>query len=282
VPVTFFISRAESVDERNPSPLAGKRIVITRAAEQSGELAALIAAAGGIPIFLPMVCFAPPLDPAPLDAALRSLADFDWLLLTSANAVRFFAQRLRALGLPILPPDSLRISVVGPATARAAEECGLFVHYISRIHTALALLEELRGVLPGRSVLLPISDQSDAALPEALRQAGARVTSAVAYRTLPPAALDLFLLERLARDPADIVTFASPSAFRNFAELMGPQRMPALADGAIFAAIGPATSAAIRDRGFTPAIEAGDSTAAGLVHAITEHFNQPISGAGEK
>ena len=256
--------------------------MITRAAEQSEELAALVSAAGGTPIFLPMVRFAPPIDCAPLDAALRSLVEFDWLLFSSSNAAQFLVRRLQYLGLPLPSPDCPRVAVVGPATARAAREAGLTVHHTSRIHTALALVDELRGAFPGSTVLLPVSDRSDPSLQHALGGAGARVTSVVAYRTLPPDKLDLPRLEQLARDPADVITFASPSAFLNFAEYMTAAWMPALARRTMFAAIGPVTSAAIRDRGFTVAMEARDSSASGLVQAISEYFQQPVSGAREK
>src|SRR5690242_12922410 len=106
--------------EIEANPLAGVRVVITRAADQSRELSAQLAALGANVILLPAITFAEPKDSAPLDAAIRELASFDWLLFTSANAARFLAARCCALGVQ---PSSVQsaakpvfVAAVGPAT----------------------------------------------------------------------------------------------------------------------------------------------------------------------
>jgi uroporphyrinogen-III synthase len=106
-------------------PLAGKCIVITRAREQSAALAEALERYGAEVLFLPTVAFVPAKDTQPLDAAIKELDQFDWILFTSQNAVRFFSQRRRELGLP--PSGSgaakgVRVAAIGPATAQAAEK----------------------------------------------------------------------------------------------------------------------------------------------------------------
>ncbi len=78
------------------SALAGKRIVVTRAANQADELDDLLRSRGAEPLPYPCIAIAPPTDTGPLDAALRDLVagEFTWLVLTSRNAVVVLAERL--------------------------------------------------------------------------------------------------------------------------------------------------------------------------------------------
>ncbi|MEK7751342.1 MAG: uroporphyrinogen-III synthase, partial [Acidobacteriota bacterium] len=108
------------------TPLAGRRMVITRAEGQGGEFAAKLRALGAEVIEFPTISIRPAADFAPLDAAIARLSEYDWLIFTSANGVRFFAERLNA------PPKDLRAKVcaIGPATRRAVEELGLKVDIV--------------------------------------------------------------------------------------------------------------------------------------------------------
>ena len=69
-------------------PLAGRRVLVTRAVRQAGKLSDALRALGAEPVEVPVLEIAPPADLAPLDSALRSLDSYDWLILTSANTVR--------------------------------------------------------------------------------------------------------------------------------------------------------------------------------------------------
>ncbi len=88
--------------ESSASPLAGRDILITRASDQSELLVRELEARGARAVLYPMVAFHPPDDFAPLDNALRALRTFDWLLLTSANAVRALIERSKSLGRDVL------------------------------------------------------------------------------------------------------------------------------------------------------------------------------------
>ena len=96
--------------EPPPRPLAGLRIVITRAAHQSEGLAAAFAAAGARVELLPLLEVVPPADPGPLERAAAEIARFDWLVLTSANAVEALLPRAggkgRVMAMEILIPSS--------------------------------------------------------------------------------------------------------------------------------------------------------------------------------
>ena len=183
--------------ESPEKPLAGKRIVVTRAPEQSGELIRTLEHLGAEMILLPMRCFRCPRGShAHSIVRCTNSATFDWILFTSQNAVRFIALRLKQLGLP---PMVQRIAAVGPATAEAARQQGFHVDYVATNHTAHSLASELRDSLAGGRVLLPRSDRADDHIAEALRERGAQVTDVIAYRTIAPVNPDPAMLDASAR-----------------------------------------------------------------------------------
>jgi len=264
------------------APLARKRIVVTRAPEQAEDLVHQLERLGAEVLLLPSVAFAEPEDPGPLDRAIESLGDFDWVLFTSQNAVRFFTQRCRVLGRtqgndgwnsagarPLL-------AAVGPATADAAANQGLPVEFIASQFRGQALAEELAGRVVGKKVLLPRSDRAGADLPAALRAAGAEVADVVAYGTSLPDSLAPDAADAIRRGEVDVVSFFSPSAFHNLVEAIGLETLRNLSGRVALAAIGPVTAGAIRDAGLLVEIEAREATAASLVATMSEYFAQRL------
>ena len=258
--------------------LAGRRIVVTRAPEQSAELVRALEELGAEVLLLPMVRFTGPPESFELDRAIGALEEFDWLVFTSANAVRFFLARCRELGR--WPQAPLRLAVVGPATRDALEAEGLQAAVAPREFRGQALAAEIGGEVAGRRILLPRSDQAGGELPELLRAAGALVTGVVAYATAPPDSLDAPALEALVRGQADALAFFSPSAFRHFAESFGRDALRRLTARVALAAVGPVTAAAIRQAGLPVAVEAADATTPALVAALERHFHLPAAGKG--
>ena len=269
------------------APLARKRIVVTRAPEQAEDLAHQLERLGAEVLLLPAVAFAGPEDPGPLDRAIESLGDFDWVLFTSQNAVRFFAQRCRALGL-MQGNDGWKsaaarplLAAVGPATAEAAAKQGLPVEFVASQFRGQALAEELAGRVAGKKVLLPRSDRAGADLPAALRAAGAEVADVVACQTSLPESLAPDVADAIRRGEVDVVSFFSPSTFHNLVEAIGLETLRNLSGRVALAAIGPVTAGAIRDAGLLVEIEAREATAASLVAAMSEYFAQRLPSGVE-
>ncbi len=247
-------------------PLQGKRIVVTRARDQAGSLAARLEAEGATPVPFPTIRFAPMPDPAPLDAALDRLGAYDLLVFTSANGVRFFMDRAVSVGKRV--PEEVRIAAVGTATAKALEKYGLRTDLIPDRFTAEALADAL-GKGKGRSVLLPQAEIAREALANRLAAGGAQVNALPVYRTLPAQPLPE---ERAALDAGvDALTFASPSSVRAFFALLG-ERAHSLAEAALVACIGPVTAAEAEAHGLPPAIVPEVYTTDGLVDALVRHF----------
>src|SRR5262245_25181058 len=102
-------------------PLHGKTILTTRAAARADDLNARLIELGARVIECPAIEITPVDDWNAVDGAIASLDSYQWLLLTSGNAVDIFLQRARLLNAESFPP----IAVVGPATAAALDRWGL-------------------------------------------------------------------------------------------------------------------------------------------------------------
>jgi uroporphyrinogen III methyltransferase/synthase len=222
---------------------------------------------------LPLVAFADPEDFAPLDRAIRQRERFDWMIFTSAQAVRAVVTRSKNLGRPLTGvEDQLRIAVVGPATAQAVQQAGLPVEYVANTHNGLALADELGQRLEHQNVFLPRSDRANPDLPVALGRHGAHVTEVIAYRTLRPSASYERKLSQIARGEADALLFFSPSAVQHFLELFGGERLPTLQHALAITAVGPVTAGALRQAGVQSIVLAADTTTAAVVEALEKYF----------
>jgi len=250
--------------------LRGLRILVTRSVEQEERFCAMIRERGGSPVSFPTVRMVPPGDPAPLDDAIGRLSTFDWLLLTSANAARFFLERATARGVDRLP-DMLRIASVGPGTGREVRKRGFPVHLVASKHTAEGLIESLavEGIA-GKRFLFPRAESGRDLLPEELARRGGTVETVTAYRNEAPPRDERAAAAILA-EPPDVCAFASPSAFRNFFLLLGEDVAASVLSRSRIAVIGEVTAAAVTERNFRVDILPERYTLAGMVEAIERH-----------
>lgn len=253
--------------------LEGKRIVVTRAAEQARDLVARLESMGAIVLLFPAVSFSEPANTADLDRAIRSLAGFDWILFTSANAARFLAARCRKLGVDPGLRGNCRCAAVGPATATAAAAEGFLVDHVAQEFTGAALAHELSSALAGRRILLPRSDRARRDLPEALSTAGAEVVEVVAYHTGGVGAVDPEVMRAVRDADVDVICFFSPSAVENLRADLGEAHLSRLGTRVALAVVGPVTAAALRSAGLRVAIEAPLATAESMATAIANYFS---------
>lgn len=255
--------------------MSGKTVVVTRAVEQSRELFEVLESFGARVLQFPTICFAPPEDFAKLDAALRGLAHFDWVLFTSQNAVRFSFQRKQQLGMiGSAQAPRPRVAAIGSATAQAARNLDIRVDFVATEETGEGFAAELKHALSGARVLLPRSDRADDRLPAALRSAGANVEEVVAYRTAAPESFDPAVVDEINAGLASAIIFASPSAFDNFLGVIGVEKVKSVIGTTQLAAIGPTTAGAIRRAGFDVAVESEESSAAGMASAIARYYEK--------
>ncbi len=254
--------------------LFGRKILVTRAADQAGEFAALLAERGATAIECPTIRLVEPLDWAPLDSALAELSGYDWLVLTSGNAVRCFFQRLERLGLDARALGSCRVCAVGPRTAEAIRGHGIRPDLMPADYKAEGVLAEFAKMkLNNKKVLFPRADLARELVPRELERMGARVDSPVAYRNILPDKLPAEALFALEKRSVDCITFTSSSTVQNLANMLGGDQMLDMLKGVAVASIGPITSKTCRALGLKVDIEPPHYTLAALTDAIDAFFS---------
>ncbi len=248
-------------------PLFGKRVLVTRTRAQASELAAQLGELGAQVIEAPTIELVAPDSFKALDDALAQ--KYDWLLLTSFNAVNAIAARLEASGLDGRALAGTRIACVGQATANALKVAlGLRADLVPERATAEALADALAGQAAGQTFLLPQADIGRPLLEDQLRAAGATVNRITVYETRRVDALPEEVFTALRAGAVDWVSFTSSSTARNLVELLGAEAE--LLRRCKLASIGPETSKTLRASGFEPDCEAAQPGIIGLLAAITQ------------
>jgi len=264
-------------------PLFGRRVVVTRARAQAGELSVELERLGAEVLEFPTIEVRPPEDLGPLDAAIHDLDSFDWLVFTSVNGVEAFVERLGRHGLDLrAAPRGAKIAAIGPATAERVREAGLRVDVVPREFRAEALIEELAaGGLAGEKVLIPRARVAREILPEKLREFGFEVVVPPAYESVLASERKDELARRLEAGEVDCVTFTASSTVENFVGAFGEGDARRLLGGTRVVCIGPITAETARGHGIRVDAEAGEYTILGLVEAVADLFAADPAKRGE-
>ena len=262
-------------------PLFGRRVVVTRARAQAGELSAMLERLGAEVHEFPTIEIRPPEDYGPLDAAIRELDSFTWIVFTSVNGVEAFVERLRHHGLDLRAvPRHAKVAAIGPATAQKLDEAGLRVDVIPEEFRAEALIRAL-DVLAGERVLIPRAKVAREILPDKLREAGAEVVVPPAYESIPTSEGREELVRRLESGEIDCVTFTASSTVENFVGAFGAEEAARLLAGTRVASIGPITADTARKHGLRVDVEAEKYTIPGLVEAVIDLLAADPARRGE-
>jgi uroporphyrinogen-III synthase len=242
-------------------PLQGRRIVVTRQPDQAEIVCARLAELGAVPLRFPTIDFAAVRD-SDVDRALDALETYDWVIMTSANAVRFF---LDLLGHGEAGAEGVRFAATGSKTAAELAHAGLQVAFVPQGFSGAVLAATLPDVA-GARILIPRTAQGRRDLVDGLVARGARVDDVAIYRTAiaqPSAAEYAALVEGV-----DALTFTSPLTVENFARLVAHLSV----HGAVVACIGPSTAEAAARAGYMPDVVAEEYTIDGLIEGLVAHF----------
>ena len=232
--------------------LSGLRVIVTRAAEQTGELVSLLAAEGATAVVVPLI----EIVPEPVDAGMLAAlnpTDFEWLMVTSPNGAHAY--------LDAHSTAPAKVAAVGATTAAALTAGGFGVTLVPTDQSAVGLLAEFPGG-PGRVLLVQAVD-AEPTLLAGLHKTGWQVTAVSPYRSAPahpPAG------QQAAALSADAVLFASGSAARAWVALFGTT------SPSIVVAIGPQTATAVEKAGLKVSLIAADHSLPGLVAALKSHL----------
>lgn len=253
-------------------PLAGKKIVVTRARPQAGGLAAALEELGAEIIEFPTIQISYYMATGAGHDNRLPLGTFDWIVFTSANAVTYFLRRLDQTGQRADEARRARICAVGPATARTLAEHGLSADVVPATYVAESVVDAINEEAPSlqdKNVLIPMGNIARDVVPSELRRLGANVQELTVYRTEKPPVADE-KIQTLVDARPDLVTFTSASTARNFCEILGAERLDELKRSCAFASIGPMTTKAAEAHGLTIRAEPEDHDVPGLVDAIVQ------------
>ncbi len=266
-------------------------ILVTRSAHQASKLTTKLTALGANVTEMAVISIKPPDDFKPLDDALYSLPEYEWVIFASVNAVNATVERVQALNKSVDDFKQLKIAAIGPATAEALKQFGLEATFSPSAFIAENLASEFPGYphLKGTRIFWPRTNVGRKYLLEKLHEAGALVDAVTAYQTegpIDPESKADALVEMLANNKLNVITIMSSETVRSLSRLLqlGIERqakannhidMTQLLSKVTLAAIGPETALAARKA--LPAavncIEAATFTTDGLVKAIADRFS---------
>jgi hydroxymethylbilane synthase len=277
------IAKPENGDA--PRPLLGHRVIVTRAAKQSGEMTRALEAIGAEVISCPTIEIKEPSSWEQLDRALVHLSWYDWLAFTSVNGVEYFLGRMDALGHGRFELESHRICAVGRKTAERLESENIVVDLTPERFTAEDLAREfaerfgLHQRLYGSRMLLPASRTTRDVIRPAMEKIGVYVEVVEAYQTVAPAAKGENVARLLRDAGADYIVFTSPSTVANLAAILEADHLAPHLVGTRVACIGPVTAEAARSHGLTVHIQPEEHTGKAVVTAIIDDSSEKRSAA---
>ncbi|WP_009630614.1 uroporphyrinogen-III C-methyltransferase [Synechocystis sp. PCC 7509] len=252
----------------SPLPLAGKTILITRAMGQSSGFSNLLQQQGATVIEMPAIAIVPPTNWEALDRAIANLLEYDWLILTSANAVEYFFERLANQNKDARAIAGVKIAVVGEKTAQSLKQYGLKPDFIPPEFVADAIARHFPESLKAKKVLFPrVESGGREVLVQQLSAKGAEVVEVAAYQSKCPENFDPIALEALQKGAVDVITFASSKTVKYFHQLLTAAGGANL-DRVCIASIGPQTSKTCQQLLEKVDIEATEYTLEGLTKAI--------------
>jgi uroporphyrinogen III methyltransferase/synthase len=270
------VTLRETLNWFETRPLFGKKIVVTRSRAQASDFVEQIESLGAEAVEMPTIRIADPEDFGPLDNAIATIDSFDWIVLTSVNAVGRFVDRLLERGGDIRDLKGIKICAIGAATADEVRKCRVRVDLIPPKYVAESIIESLQqvGEIKGKRFLLPRADIARSLLPDEIARLGGEAVEVDVYRTVLEEKADQAVIQRLVDGDIDLVTFTSSSTVRNFAKILGNDRLEKVKSAAQFASIGPITTQTAEELGIPIHTEAERHDIPGLVDAIIAHFTK--------
>jgi uroporphyrinogen III methyltransferase/synthase len=263
VVVGEIAARAAIHDWFSTRPLFGKRVLITRPADQTEALERQLSELGAMCLWQPAIEIGPPDDWRLVDAALVRLEEFHWLVFSSANGVHYLLDRLLAFGADLRRLGDIHLAAIGPGTAEGLARYHLKADLIPEEFRAESLAAALAADARGQRFLLARASRGRDVLAEELIAAGGIVEQVVVYSSRDVEQADAEIAATLAAGRIDWITVTSSAIARSLARLFGDDLRKST-----LASISPVTSATLRELGYEPAAEAREYTMEGVVEAI--------------
>jgi len=256
----------------NESPLLDKSILLTRPEGQSEATRLTLESLGASVNAHPVIQILPPKDFTELDDCLDRLDQFDWLVLVSPNAVRFFCQRFGDKFKTFAPLHQKKIATIGSTTLEAlkleAKKADWLADLVPPISNSESLGIELAKSAKGQRLLIPRVDRHSDTLGEILAESGIEFEQPLTYRHATIESANPKIAQELAEGKFDWVTITSPAIANATVELFGNSLLKAR-----LASISPRASKALEPIGHPEIVEAKTPNMEGVIAAIVEFEN---------
>lgn len=262
--------RPAKLDWLTKKPLFGKTIVVTRDARGNADFAARIIRQGGNPIEFPTIKIEPLTHKNEFLNALARLAEYDWIVFTSANGVATFFDCLQGLHKDARAFGPAKIAAIGSGTVAKLRDFGIRADFVPTVFTSKELAKQLTGSanLRAKKVLLLRSQLASNELDRLLEQAGAQVDNVPVYTIVTERSEYKQLIEKITDGTIDWLTFASSSSAEAFFQQIQPDLVNS--SSVKVASIGPVTSERLRNLGVKVDVEPPEYTIDGLITAIEQ------------
>tara|TARA_Y100001968_G_scaffold61028_1_gene51824 strand:+ start:1125 stop:1925 length:801 start_codon:yes stop_codon:yes gene_type:complete len=255
--------------------LIDKRIIITRAQEQTSEARKIFSQNGAEVFDLPSLVIGPPDDWRPLDDALEKIASFDWIIFSSANGVRNVEDRLKRIGLSLSEiSKTIQIAAVGRKTASLLSDMDAKISFVPPVFVADSLVENFPQNQTGLKLLIPrVQTGGRSILSDSFKSRGAEVTEVAAYESNCPRYIPRDTIDALNSRKIDIIAFTSAKTVTNtvilFKKYFGNNWFK-LIEKIKLISIGPQTTLSCRNLIRKPDKEANPHDLEGLLQACLE------------
>ena len=253
---------AETMNWLEHKPLFGQTVLVTRPADQAESLASPLQELGANVLLQPAIEIGPPADWSEVDDVIGRLKEIDTLVFCSRNGVRYFMDRLLQQN-DIRALAGVDLAVVGSQTSRALAQYHVRPSVVPPDFTARSLATILAGDAKGKRIVVLRASRGDDVFTDRLTQAGATVTSAVAYQHTDVTQADEKVSEAINSGQVDWVTMTSSATAVSLCKLFGD----AIKKTKI-ASLSPVTTKAILGLGYHVHAEADPYTAESLAQAI--------------
>ena len=277
-----LLSRQEAIKPAPPQPLAGKRILVTRARHQADSLTHSLQNHGAEVILCPTIEIRPPDSWRALDEAISKLRYYHWLVFTSSNGVTHFLRRFDEIEHGRAELAALKICAVGTKTAEKLIEEHLQVDLMPPRFTAedlAAAFIRKFGVgqrMRGTQMLLPAAKTTRDVIRPSLEKLGVTVDVVEAYQNVLPDISNEEIVALIHHKPVDYVIFTSPSTVNNLAVLLDSDQLSIYLPDARIACIGPVTAKAAEQCGLPVHLMPNEHTAPAIVSLLVKDSSQFI------
>lgn len=253
------------------TPLKNKLFISTRPKEQAGELKHLLEEAGADVLDMPLIDVRRAKPTNQETGLLDAMEQFQWLILTSPNGMRYFFQILEERGVSQLP-DKLQVAVIGRKTEEVLASFGYSAAFVNPGNTAedfvAAFIAKIENESHRPRILLALGNLARTVIQDELNRY-AECLRVNVYETVFPDWMDEKIVQRIRDNHYEMLIFTSPSAIQNFMKQVN--NIPA--ENIRLACIGEITASEARKQGFQPLVVAKDASAQGIVDSIIQYYS---------